>query len=225
MNFAEHLLFGTTRSPEEIIFHACSEGGANLRHVSWVELWASVEKMADAMISAGVRTGDRVAAIISNRPETITCCLAALSIGAIWSTSSPDMGTKGILDRMMQIRPKIVFAESSVVYNGKRRDLMAKHREWTQQMASTPDFLSTVLIVESADVQTDLGNDFVTWDAFVKRGVTGRKLQFQQLPFHHPGFIVFSSGTVGGIRTLLPSRCVDRFRRQDHPSVSSTPQV
>ena len=129
--------------------------------VTWRELRLEVEKMADAMISVGVRTGDRVAAIISNRSKTMICCLAALSIGIIWSTSSLDMGPQGILNRLMQIRPKLVFAESSVLYNGKIRQLLPKHKEWTKKLSSTPEFVYAIMILES-DVSKLIGETILS---------------------------------------------------------------
>lgn len=107
MNIAENI-FANYRA-EDVILHVASEGAENLRDVTWEDLRGEVARISGAMAARGVRVGDRVAAVISNRPETIVTCLAALSLDAIWSTSSPEMGVDAILSRLTQIRPKLGF--------------------------------------------------------------------------------------------------------------------
>ncbi|KAL5320104.1 hypothetical protein ACEPPN_013166 [Leptodophora sp. 'Broadleaf-Isolate-01'] len=193
MNFAQHILEG--KAQHEIAMHACFEGAHDLRSYTWGELWASVESTADALAAAGIQKGDRVAAIISHCFEAIVICLAALSIGAVWSTSSPDMGTKGIMDRLLQIQPKIVFFETSVVYNNKLRDLVPKYEDCLKQLRGTPSFKFAVFIPRRVVIASEPQSQIHLWEDFIGSG-TGRKLSFAQLPFNHPGFIVYSSGTV-----------------------------
>ncbi|EXJ71833.1 acetoacetate-CoA ligase [Cladophialophora psammophila CBS 110553] len=202
-NFAANLLLGN--NPKDIAIHACNEGGINLIHVTWGELYRRVEQTADAMAAFGIGVGDRVAAVISNRPETMILCLATLSLGALWSTSSPDMGDQGILDRLLQIRPKLVFAESAVLYNGKIRKLMEKHSACASRMQTTPEFI-TYVVIEHPDQPVKIlqGSGLIGYPEFLQRRV-GRKLSFEQLPFHHPGFIVYSSGTTGQPKCIVHS--------------------
>lgn len=195
MNFSEHVLTGKNHS--NIAMYACTEGGFDIRSYTWAEIWDGVERIADALRSEGIQQGDRVAAIISNCVEAIMTCLAVLSIGAIWSTSSPDMGLKGIMDRLVQIKPKIVILESSVMYNGKTRNLLPKYTECLKQLESLETFRFAVFIERQLRVRAALAqhNNVRLWPHFLASG-TGRPLTFEQLPFNHPGFIVYSSGTV-----------------------------
>jgi acetoacetyl-CoA synthetase len=195
LNFTENML--ADRDPSKVAIHACIEGGQEMQDITWGTLRSQTERIADAMVVSGIRAGDRVAGVVSNRLETMLACLATLSIGALWSTSSPDMGVKGILDRLLQIRPKLVFAESSVLYNGKVRDLMAKNREWAKRMLETPEFQNVIVTPRVGDrsPRDEANLKLVSWDSFLSRG-TGRELQYQHMPFSHPGFIVYSSGTV-----------------------------
>lgn len=196
LNFAQNLLMG--QEHDAIAIHTCNEGGINLADVTWGRLYALVEQAADAMVASGVHLGDRVAAVISNRLETVVLCLAALSIGALWSTSSPDMGEQGILDRLLQIRPKLVFGESAVLYNGKLRGLLLKHTGCATRLTETPEYQNYVVIpTEGFPVTQKPEAKLTSWSGFLGRG-TGRRLTFAQLPFSHPGFIVYSSGTVSG---------------------------
>lgn len=193
MNFAEHIL--QNKRGSDVAIFACGEGGSNLTKVTWSQLKAQTQAIADALIQLGVQAGDRVAAIISNCVETIVACLATLSIGAIWSTSSPDMGVAGIMDRLTQIRPKVVFFEASVVYNGKLRDLRVKAAECIGGLQALSEFKLAVIIQRDGSMVPQPSAVTKTWEQFVESG-TGRELTFAQLPFSHPGFIVYSSGTV-----------------------------
>ncbi|KAH8650771.1 acetoacetyl-synthase [Ilyonectria robusta] len=199
LNFTEILL--SNRDPSKIVLHACTEGGNDVQNISWETLISQVAGLADAMRSSGIVKGDRVGGVLSNRPETVVTCLATLSIGALWSTSSPDMGTEGVLDRLEQIRPKLLFVESDAVYGNKVLGLMEKNRSCARQMLKTPEFMNMVVIPRSRPVQDEPSLKLVTWSAFLKRGL-GRPMQFERLPFNHPGFIVYSSGTTG------PPKCI-----------------
>jgi acetoacetyl-CoA synthetase len=196
MNFSEHIL-SEKKGRIDIAMYACSEGGIDLRSYTWAEMWEGVERIADGLITAGIQQGDRVAAIISNCAEAVMACLAVLSIGAIWTTSAPDMGQKGIMDRLIQVQPRLVIFESSVKYNGKTRDLLPKYEECLKQLEKLETFQFAVFIERELRLPTSLQQHkhVRLWTDFLASG-TGRKLTFKRLPFNHPGFIVYSSGTV-----------------------------
>lgn len=183
------------QDPSKIVLHACTEGGQDVQDVTWGDLTAQVRKVSDAMKYSGVKVGDRVAGVLSNRVETVVACLATLSIGALWSTSSPDMGVSGILDRIEQIRPKLLFVESDVFYNGKLQPQMAKNRAYTKPLLHTSEFSNMIVIPRKQKVLSKPELKLITWDEFLKRD-QARELHFARLPFSHPGFIVYSSGTV-----------------------------
>jgi acetoacetyl-CoA synthetase len=199
MNFAEHLLDSETLN--EVALYAVSEGCEVIRPVTKPELREMVKAVASAMAQAGVTVGDRVAAVISNCTEAIVACLAVLSLGALWSTSSPDMGVEGIMQRLNQIEPKIVLFESSVRYNGKRRPLLQKSEECLSRLRKTRNFELGVMIVREVPYPTKDKSNIVSWGDFVK-GAPDRELTFVQLPFKQPGFIVYSSGTASHIQNF-----------------------
>ncbi|OAG36009.1 hypothetical protein AYO21_09802 [Fonsecaea monophora] len=203
MNFAQHLLNVESLNP--IAIYAVPEGAKTVRAITRQELREQVTVIADALRQAGVKKGDRVAAVISNCFETIVACLATLSIGALWSTSSPDMGTEGIMQRLEQIEPKIVFFESSVHYNGKLRSLTEKYEQCLGRLRKVADFKRAVLIIRDEPYSKEQP-DSTTWDRFLSTA-KGRPLTFEQLPFSHPGFIVYSSGTTGAPKCIVHSAC------------------
>lgn len=205
MNIAENI-FANYRA-QDVILHVASEGAETVRDVTWKELRGQVARIAGAMASRGVQVGDRVAAVMSNRLETIVACLAALSMGAIWSTSSPEMGVDAILSRLTQIRPKLVLCERQVVYNGKMRHLLAKHRAWSKILAKETAELEAVVVVGGfGDVTSEPTQSpvkLITWDDFLAQGASNTILGFRQLPFNHPAFIVWSSGTTGPPKSIV----------------------
>ncbi|KAH8721727.1 acetoacetyl-synthase [Ilyonectria robusta] len=202
MNFTENIL--AHHQPDDVVLHVVPEGGETSRDVTWRELHIEVSRLASAMVASGVKTGDRVAAVISNCQEAITCCLAALSLGAIWSSSSPDMGVEGVLSRLNQIRPKLVFCESEVVYNGKRRNLLPRHCAWAEVLNENTNLGQVIVIPRQDRLPSALGPKMISWDQFLSRD-TGRTLGFAQLPFNHPAFIVYSSGTSGLPKCIVHS--------------------
>ena len=194
LNFTEH--FFQDKDPTGIAIYSCTEGLREIQEVRWRHLHSRMKALADAMRTSGLRKGDRVAAVITNCVEAVVACLATLSIGAIFSTSSPDMGVDGIMDRLKQIQPRFVIFESSVVYNGKVRLLKAKIKECVLALRRIPGFQQAIVIDrERAGLDMEAEVSSMSWDQFLERD-TGRPLHFEQMPFDHPGFIVYSSGTV-----------------------------
>jgi acetoacetyl-CoA synthetase len=176
LNFAENVLRTDDDTPA-IIFR--SENGPT-RTMSWRELRAETAAFASALRAAGIQPGDRVAAYLPNVPEAIVAVLGTASVGAVWSSCSPDFGVQGVLDRFGQIQPRILIAADSYVYGGKTLD----------QRSKIADVLKQLPTVERA-VIGEAG-----WEEFVgpHRGAAS---SYARLPFNHPLYILYSSGTTG----------------------------
>jgi acetoacetyl-CoA synthetase len=192
LNFAENLLKFDDEQPA-LVFR--NERGTR-RVVSYRELRAEVARIAGGLRAAGVGTGDRVAAFMPNLPETAIAMLATASLGAIWTSCSPDFGVHGVLDRFGQIEPKVLFTADGYFYAGKKLDSLAPVSEVIGKIAS----ITQVVVVPYVDTVPDLerlgaaATRGIGWDSF---GVPGRPLKFAQLPFNHPLYILYSSGTTG----------------------------
>ncbi|EMD37673.1 hypothetical protein CERSUDRAFT_114316 [Gelatoporia subvermispora B] len=202
LNYAENLLF---RNDDAIACTYARETG-QVTHHSFRDLRERVKLTAAAMRANGLRTGDRVAAIITNSVHAVVIALAAISLGAIFSSTATDMGSQGILDRYKQIRPKLVFSEIDVLYAGKRIDMLPKVTEVTKELMSHG--LEAVILLPSAvtgdEASLSLCRDIpksISWSRFIVSG-DGGDLMFEQLPFGHPIYILYSSGTSG------PPKCI-----------------
>ncbi|MBE9483232.1 MAG: acetoacetate--CoA ligase [Bacteroidetes bacterium] len=196
LNFAENLL---PRKDDKtaIIFRGEAEFE---RRISYVELYNQVHRVAEGLKKLGIRKGDRVAGFIPNMPEAIIAMLAAASIGAVWSSSSPDFGIKGVLDRFSQIEPKVIFAADGYYYKGKVFDSQEKLKGILDQL---PSVEKVVLINYTNTVDTSAINNSITWEDFAQP-VTG-EMTFEQLPFDHPLYIMYSSGTTGLPKSIVHS--------------------
>ncbi|MBI4987868.1 MAG: acetoacetate--CoA ligase [Rhodocyclales bacterium] len=190
LNFAENLL-RSHDTADALVFWGEDKVKGRASHA---ELYRAVAQTAAALRDMGVGKGDRVAAYLPNLPATVVAMLATASIGAIFSSASPDFGVQGVLDRFGQIAPKVLFACDGYWYNGKALDCLGKVAEIAARMPS----LERVVIVPYAD-----GGDM----AAVKNGVAladflapfagEREIRFERLPFDHPLYIMYSSGTTG----------------------------
>jgi len=194
LNFAENLL----RRRDEgvaIVFRGEDRVTAEL---TWAELYNAVSRMAQAMRAQGVVTGDRVGGYLPNMPETIIAMLAAVSIGAAWSSCSPDFGVQGVVDRFGQIAPKLLVTTDGYFYNGRTIDTLGN---LPGILAEVPS-VERVVVVPYVSEHPALGNlPAVTWDAYVE-GFSSSEITFEQLPFNHPLYIMYSSGTTG------PPKCI-----------------
>jgi acetoacetyl-CoA synthetase len=176
LNFAENCLRQDGDGPAIV---AASERGP-ARTMSWRALRAEVAACAAAMRALGIQRGDRVAAYLPNTPQAIVAVLGAAAIGAVWSSCSPDFGVQGVLDRFGQIEPRLLIAAGGYKYGGKAFDLGAKAAEIAGRLPS----LTRAIV----------GDD--EWDAFLAPH-RGAPLRFEPLPFDHPLYILYSSGTTG----------------------------
>ena len=175
-----------------------------IKQVTWKELRERVGRLSQAMKAHGVRKGDRVALVASNCLDTLTVFLAVTALGGLFSSSSTDMGTKGILERLTQIEPKFVFMEDWAVYNQKRIDLRPKMREIVEGMKHISNFRGIVSQARFPHVPTDISSvpNCQTWDTFISKAKSSR-LVFEQLDFSDPMIIVYSSGTTGQPKCIV----------------------
>jgi acetoacetyl-CoA synthetase len=190
LNFAENLLRRRDASTA-LVFWGENRVRRRLTHR---ELYDQVSRVAQGLLASGVRPGDRVAAYLPNMPEAVTAMLAASSVGASFSSCSPDFGVRGVLDRFGQIAPVVLFAADGYFYNGKQIDSLEKVREIAAGLPS----LRRVVVASYVDGGADLSRvpGAQTFEDFIS-AQTGGEISFEQLPFDHPLYILFSSGTTG----------------------------
>ena len=189
LNFAENLLrYRDDR--EALIFK--SETGAKST-LTYRQLYRQVAGVASALRELGVEPGDRVAAYMPNLPETIIAMLATTSIGAIWSSCSPDFGISGVVDRLGQIEPKVLFCAAAYTYNGKQHDCLSKVSEIQKQI----DSIQKVIVIPYVDPAPDLSGleNAELLASFSHKDAD--EVEFTRLPFNHPVYILYSSGTTG----------------------------
>ncbi len=195
MNFAENLLRIRSEKPA---IHFKGEGQA-VRTLSYNELFDEVEKLASTLRKIGIQQGDRVVGFMPNMPETIIAMLATASIGAIWSSSSPDFGIKGVLDRFTQIKPKVLFAANGYYYNGGKFDSLEKLNSILDQLPSVDHVVVTPYTESNPDISSVKNG--ILWDKFTDSNPS--PLKFEQLPFQHPLYIMYSSGTTGLPKSIV----------------------
>ena len=190
LNFAENLL--RRRDDAVAVYFRGEDRRAS--SLTFAELHARVAELAKALQGCGLRPGDRVAGFMPNIPETVVAMLATTAIGAVWSSCSPDFGAQGVLDRFGQIEPQVLFAVDGYFYGGKTHDSLDKLIEIVAALPS----LQRVVVVPYASVAPDLSgiSGAVLLDDFAAQPVGG-EIEFVQLPFDHPLYIMYSSGTTG----------------------------
>ena len=191
LNFAENLLRYRDNRPA-LIFRGEDQAASDM---TYAELYAEVERLARSLRAMGLKPGDRVAGLMPNMPETIVAMLAATSIGAVWSSCSPDFGTRGVLDRFGQIEPRVLITVDGYFFKGKTIDCMPKLAEIVAELPS----LEKVLIVPYAASDRDLARipNAVAYPEFLAEPRPDAQIVFEQLPFDHPVYIMYSSGTTG----------------------------
>ncbi|MGH8282667.1 MAG: acetoacetate--CoA ligase [Gammaproteobacteria bacterium] len=189
LNFAENLL---RYSDERIALVFRSEHDSHRVTFTYKELYRQVAGLADALKKSGVKSGDRVAGFMPNRPETVIAMLATTSIGAIWSSCSPDFGINGVLDRFGQIEPKVLFTCDGYFYAGKTVDSLQRIRGVLEKLPS----VQKVVVVPYVNSNPDIVKipRAVHWHDYL---TDATEIEFVQLPFNHPLYIMYSSGTTG----------------------------
>ncbi|WP_275099562.1 acetoacetate--CoA ligase [Sedimenticola hydrogenitrophicus] len=190
LNFAQNLLRRRDDS-DALVFRGEDKLA---RRVSHRELYDQVSRVAQALEAAGIGEGDRVAAYLPNMPEAIIAMLATSSLGAIWSSCSPDFGVNGVVDRFGQIEPKLLFAADGYYYNGKTHDSLEKIAEIRRSIPSIERVVVIPYTRDNFPLESIAGA--LPLGLFID-DYTAREIGFKQLPFDHPLYIMFSSGTTG----------------------------
>ena len=191
LNYAEHVFAGKDET-EVAILHASEL--RELEQLSWGELRAQVAAVAAGLRELGVERGDRVVAYMPNIPEAIVAFLATASIGAVWSSCSPDFGPASVIDRFAQIEPKVLFAVDGYRYGGKDFD----RREVLAELQAAMPSLQRTVVLPYLNPDPDLSSlpDATHWDGLLATGESA-ELGFERVPFEHPLWVLYSSGTTG----------------------------
>jgi acetoacetyl-CoA synthetase len=198
LNFAENLL-GYRDDQTALVFKGEAQESI---YMTYAQLYDEVARLAKSLKDAGVVPGDRVVGFMPNMPQSIIAMLAAASLGASWSSCSPDFGIKGVLDRFGQIQPKVLFTANGYSFKGKGIDSLSRIADILKQLPST----EKVVVVPYTEQQADISkvpngvhyNDFISSE-------TGLEIEFEQLPADHPLYIMYSSGTTGLPKCMVQS--------------------
>src|SRR3954452_2462724 len=196
LNFAENLM---RRGDQGDAFVLWDERGFQ-RRLSYSDLTSEVSRAAQALQALGLRAGDRAAAFIPNIPEAAMLALAAISQGIVWASCSPDFGVEGVLERFGQIEPKVLFCADGYRYNGEEHDSLERVREIAEKLPS----VRKVVVVPHLNPDVDVSDvpKAVRLDEWLRR-YTPASIAFAQLPFDHPLYILFTSGTTGKPKCIV----------------------
>lgn len=199
LNFAENLL--RCRDDKTALIFENEHGKKT--SLSYYELYTQVAQLQQKMQQAGIESGDRVAGFLPNIPETIIAMLATTAIGAIWSSTSPDFGTNGVIDRFGQIKPKLLFATDGYYYNGKTYSTLQKLSEIADQL---PDLKKVIIIPFTQTLKkeklTTIKNPEI-WSQWLQSAQAEKPIEFQPVDFDHPLYILYSSGTTGQPKCIV----------------------
>lgn len=216
-NFAENMLYTQSRSSpserstagKEDSKPACTEvreGCTEIKSITWGTLREKVGLLSNAMRAHGVKKGDRVAVVASNSIDTLVVFFAVTALGGIFSSSSTDMGVKGILDRLLQIKPSWLFMDEGALYNGKTVDLREKMVEVVSGMKDVKEFRG-VVSMPRWEKRVDVSRlpRVQTQQSYLEAAKSNTQLSFERVEFRDPFLVVYSSGTTGQPKCIVHS--------------------
>ncbi|HEY9152248.1 MAG TPA: acetoacetate--CoA ligase, partial [Anaerolineales bacterium] len=198
LNFAENLL----RYRDDRLAFIFRGETQKSKRMTFAELYDTVARLAESLRALGVTSGDRVVGYMPNMTETVIAMLAAASIGAVWSSCATDIGPSAALERLGQVKPKVMFTADGYFYKGKNFDTLEHAAEVARGIPSLTKVIVVSYTREQPDIQ-DISNA-VQWDDFLSKE-KNLEIDFEQLPFDHPLYIMFSSGTTGKPKCLVQS--------------------
>jgi acetoacetyl-CoA synthetase len=195
LNYAEHIFRNKTAARPAILFQSEQ---SELREISWATLESEVAAVSTWLRQRGIKPGDRVAGVLPNIPQAVVAFLAVNAVGAVWSSCSPDFGIPAVVDRFLQIEPKVLFVTDGYKYNGKTYDSSA----CIQALSSSFPTLKDIVLVDNIGSDTTAGQ-FTSWNDILHLPNPG--LDFDPVPFDHPIWILYSSGTTAKPKAITHS--------------------